>query len=59
MSEAIEKHWNRKTWLHYIMGYLTSKDFKISKVYVESFKKAFPEIPSKLVDLITIKEEEK
>ena len=58
MSEAVEKYWDRKTWLHYIMGYLTVKGFKIRKVYVESFKKAFPEVPSELLNLITIKEEE-
>jgi hypothetical protein len=58
MSEAVEKHWTRETWLHYIMGYLTAKGFRIRKAYAESFKKAFPEIPDKLVELITIKEEE-
>ena len=58
MSETIEKHWTRETWLYYIMGYLTGKGFKIRKVYVESFKKVFPEIPDALVDLITIKEGE-
>jgi transposase-like protein len=52
----IEKYWDRETWLHYIMGFLTAKGFKIRKVYVESFKKAFPEIPNELVDMVTLKE---
>jgi hypothetical protein len=58
-SKAIEEHWTRETWLGYIMGYLTSKGFKIPKVYVKSFKKAFPEVPDELIDLIIIKEEGK
>jgi hypothetical protein len=57
MSEAVEKYWTRETWLFYIMGVLTARGFKIPKVYVESFRKAFPEVPAELVDSITIKEE--
>jgi hypothetical protein len=56
VSEAIEKYWTRETWLFYIMGFLVSAGFKIPRVYAESFRKAFPELPSELVDLITVKE---
>jgi hypothetical protein len=33
-----------------------AKGFRIRKVYAESFRKAFPEIPSELVELIIEKE---
>ena len=55
-SEAIDKHWNRKIWLHYLMGYLTSKGFRLTRDYVKSFKKAFPEIPDDLIELIVEKD---
>jgi hypothetical protein len=48
----IEKGFDRKTWMFYIMGYLISAGFKIPRVYVKSFKHAFPEVPDELIEQI-------
>jgi hypothetical protein len=38
--------------MFYIMGYLISAGFKIPRVYVKSFKHAFPEVPDDLIEQI-------
>jgi hypothetical protein len=38
--------------MFYIMGYLISAGFKIPKAYAKSFKRAFPEVPDSIIELI-------
>lgn len=49
---------NRQSWIIYMLGYMTSKGWRISRKDAEDFKAAFPEVPEDLIELSVSKEEE-
>jgi len=48
---------DRMEWLCYMIGYMTSKGWKLPKEDANSFKVAFPEVPQEYIDIVTEKEE--
>lgn len=48
---------SRESWLSYMLGYMTSKGWRISREDASSFKEAFPEVPEHLVELVVEKED--
>ena len=47
----------RTRWLVYMLGYMTSKGWKLTREAMDDFRDAFPEIPQEYIDLVL--EEEK
>jgi hypothetical protein len=47
---------NREFWLAYMIGYMTSKGWKLPREDEDEFKKAFPELPQEYIDLALEKE---
>lgn len=43
---------DRTLWLVYMIGYMTSKGWKLSKEGIDDFKDAFPEIPQEYIDIV-------
>lgn len=41
----------RAEWLLYMLGYMTSKGWRIRKEDVQSFKEASPEVPDEYIEL--------
>lgn len=47
---------NREMWIAYMLGYMISKGWRISKEDAKDFKRAFPEVSDELIGL-AIKDE--
>lgn len=43
----------RTEWIVYMLGYMASKDWRISQEDAEDFKAAFPEVPAEFIDRVT------
>lgn len=48
---------SRVHWLSYMLGYMTSKGWRISREDANSLKEALPEIPDELIELAILKED--
>lgn len=48
---------NRESWICYMLGYMISKGWRLSRKSAEDFKTAFPEVSKHLVELSTDKED--